>query len=109
MAQERPGVRLTFPGIGGQIEIRWPADKWTTLLLALVACAALVACCHIVFIQASPENVSSFGEAVGWRKPTKHHILTEGDPEVQYLPTGELPEADAPALEMAPKVEPLLP
>lgn len=73
--ETRGETAVEFPVWGGSFKAKGPATNRSLMLIVFAICAtfALTAtlCVWLVFVESSAENISSFGELIGGRKPEK--------------------------------------
>ena len=74
-------VELEVPWVGGRIKTTWPATNRSVMVVicAMLCMLTIVvpACCYIIFMGATPENLASFGQLLGeGRKPDKVPVKT---------------------------------
>jgi hypothetical protein len=74
---ERPRglFKFSFPWVGGHVEGEWPATSRSSTLSIFAVCMTLAVtatiCVWLIFVESSAENIASFGDLIGGRKPEK--------------------------------------
>ena len=100
---------ISFPWVGGSVCVKWPASGRQAMLEIGVACLAfmliIVPVAYILFVGATPENLSSFGRIVSssgdagkpseYRAPERIQVKTnDGIEIIEACPPCEDPDCN---------------
>jgi len=73
----RGKFKISFPWFGGPVNVEWSASGRQAMLEIVAACVSFVAICYIIFVGATPENISRVGQVMARRATDGEHKPNE--------------------------------